>query len=411
MLVSEIKQFASSQDTGRSLVKLLQRYILGELTRVFLLLVIVLTVMLVFLGMFREGIESGLGPVQILQILPYVVPSILPFTIPATLLLSVCVVYGRISGDLEVVAAKSAGISAMQLLVPAFLLGFVLAIGSFGLLNFAIPWGVDNIDRVVTQAMEEIFLDILRTQHYISYPKEGYTITVRDVKNRTLLDPTIRYRRNHQQYTIRAQAARIRFDLTNKEIVVHLKNVSGGGGDTEFSGEMKSTTQRFSLELNARDTASRNLTLVSLREEIAKSEAHQKRLSIEKNIEATMLLFTGEFQQLSSDKLSTLESANRQALTCEREHRAEIYNRYSMSASCWFFVLLGGPFAMLQARRQFITSFILCFVPILLIYYPVMFLMISLCKSGTVQPWWAMWVPNLIIGCVGLRILRNVLRH
>jgi len=392
-------------------MKLLQRYILGELVRVFLLLVTVLTVMLVFLGMFREGIESGLGPVQLLQIMPFVVPSILPFTIPATLLLSVCVVYGRISGDLEVVATKSAGISAMQLLIPAFLLGLVLAIGSFGLLNYAIPWGVDNIDRIVTQAMEEIFFDVLRTQHYMSYPKGGYTITVRDVKNRTLLDPTIRYRRNHQQYTIRAEAARIRFDLATREIVVYLKNVSGGGAETDFSGEMKYATHRFPLELDARDTASRNLTLVALRQEIAKSEAQQKRLAIEKNIEATMLLFTGEFQELGSDKLSTLESADRYALKCEREHRAEIFNRYSMSASCWFFVLLGGPFAMLQARRQFITSFILCFVPILLIYYPVMFLMINLCKSGTVQPWWAMWVPNLIIGGAGLQILRKVLRH
>ena len=91
-------------------MKLLQRYILGELVRVFLLLVVVLTVMLVFVGLFREAADSGLGLVQILQIMPYVVPSMLPFTIPATLLLSVCVVYGRISGDLEVVAPVLPGV-------------------------------------------------------------------------------------------------------------------------------------------------------------------------------------------------------------------------------------------------------------------------------------------------------------
>src|SRR5688572_6899765 len=107
-------------------MKLLQRYIFGELLRVFSLLVIVLTVMLVFLGLFREATERGLGLVQILQIMPFVVPSMLPFTIPATLLLAVCVVYGRISGDLEVTAAKAAGVSATQLLTPAFLLGSVL---------------------------------------------------------------------------------------------------------------------------------------------------------------------------------------------------------------------------------------------------------------------------------------------
>ena len=66
---------------------------------------------------------------------------------------------------------------------------------------------------------------------------------------------------------------------------------------------------------------------------------------------------------------------------------------------------------MLQARRQFITSFIICFLPILVIYYPVMFLMINLCKTGTLSPWWAMWVPNLIIGVAGLLVLRKVVQH
>ena len=392
-------------------MKLLQRYILGELVRVFVLLVVVLTVMLVFVGVFQEATARGLGLAQILQIMPYVVPSMLPFTIPATLLLSVCVVYGRISGDLEVIAAKSAGISAMQLLVPAFLLGTVLAIGSFGLLNYAIPWGVSNIERIVIQAAEEIFFDVLRTQHYFSNPNEGYAITVRDVKNRTLLDATIRYRRNHQQYTVCAEAARLRFDLHEKEVLVHLKNVSGGGAGSDFSGEMKHSQLRFPLEMELAKVVSRNLTIDTLRQEIVRAEIDQERLATEKNIEATMLLFTGDLQQLASEEISELDKQAARAVTNELKYRAEIHNRFSMSASCLFFAVLGGPFAMLQARRQFITSFIICFLPILIVYYPVMFLMINLCKSGTLDPWWAMWVPNMIVGIAGFLVLRKVLQH
>ena len=392
-------------------MKILQRYILRELVQVFSLLLIVLTVMLVFLGVFREGAEQGLGPVQLLQILPYVVPSMLPFTIPATLLLAICVVYGRISGDLEVIAAKSAGISAFQLLVPALILGTVLAVCSFGLLNYAIPWGIANINNIVTKAMEEIFFDVLRTQQYISYPSGGYTITVRDVNNRTLLDPTIRCRKDHQQYTIRAEEAQIRFDLEQKEILVQLKNVSGAGSDADSSGEMKVATYRFPMELAISDLPARHLTMATLKQEIAKSELDQSRLVTEINIEANMLMLTGEFQQLCGDGLPVLERSLRSARKKQLEYRAEIHNRFSMSVSCWFFAFLGGPFAMLQARRQFITSFILCFLPILLMYYPVMFLMINLCKTGTVEPWWAMWIPNVIIAVVGLPILRKVVQH
>ena len=392
-------------------MKLLQRYILGELVRVFLLLVIVLTVMLVFVGLFREATERGLGPVQILQIMPYVVPSMLPFTIPATLLLSVCVVYGRISGDLEVIAAKSAGISAMQLLMPAFLLGTVLAVGSFGLTNYAIPWAVKNIERIVTQALEEIFFDVLSSQHYFSNPDEGYTITVRDVKNRTLLDVTIRYRRNHQQFTVRADAARIRFDLEGKQILVNLKNVTGVGADSNVSGKMKQSELQIPLELELEKAAARNLPMTTLQEGIVQAQVDQERLAAEKNIEATLLLLTGDFQQLAGDELQSMDNLLRQATREERRFRSEIHNRFSMSASCWFFAFLGGPFSMLQARRQFITSFIICFLPILIVYYPTMFLMINLCKTGTLAPWWAMWVPNLIIGTAGFIVLRKVVQH
>jgi len=392
-------------------MKLLQRYILGELVRVFLLLVVVLTVMLVFVGLFREAGDRGLGLVQILQIMPYVVPSMLPFTIPATLLLSVCVVYGRISGDLEVIAAKSAGINALQLLMPAFLLGAMLAIGSFGLLNYAIPWGVSNIERIVTQGLEEIFFDVLTTQHYYSNSNEGYTITVRDVKNRTLLDATIRYRRNNQQFTIRAEAAQIRFDLEEKQVRIQLKNVSGGGAGSDFSGEMKRSELRFPLEMDLGKAASRNLTLDTLHREIKELQLEQQQLTAEKNIQATMMIFAGEFQSLAGSEISRLETLKKLALNEERQYRSEVHNRFSMSASCWFFAFLGGPFAMLQARRQFITSFILCFLPILLLYYPIMFLMINLCKTGTLGPWWAMWVPNVIVGTAGYLVLRKVVQH
>ena len=82
-----------------------------------------------------------------------------------------------------------------------------------------------------------------------------------------------------------------------------------------------------------------------------------------------------------------------------------------MAASCLFFTLVGGPFAMLQARRQFITTFIICFLPILIVYYPVMFLMVNLAKTGTINPMLGMWIPNVILTVAGTIVLRKVVQH
>ena len=79
---------------GPRCMRLLERYVLTELLRVFGILVTISTTLLVCVGAFGQAKEYGLGHWQILQILPFIVPSLLPYTIPATLLLSVCVVYG-----------------------------------------------------------------------------------------------------------------------------------------------------------------------------------------------------------------------------------------------------------------------------------------------------------------------------
>ncbi len=393
-------------------VKLLQRYIFGELVRVFSLLVVVLTIMLVFVGLFREATERGLGMVQILQIMPFVVPSMLPFTIPATLLLAVCVVYGRISGDLEVIAAKAAGVSANQLLAPAFLLGAILTVGSFGLTNFAIPWAVDNIERIVTQAIEDIFLDVLTSQHHYSDANKGYSITVHDVRNRTLIDAMFQYRSsNHQQISVRAREARIRFDLERKEIRLSLKDAQGSRAGSDSEAELGRTELSFPLPEQIGKAKARHLTLSTLTTRIAESIELQKTRDVQVNQEAIAMLLTGDFSELTGSSMARLMHEKKKALEDERRFRAEIHSRFSMSASCLFFAFVGGPFSMFQARRQFITSFIMCFLPILLVYYPVMFLMMNLSKNGTVDPWWAMWIPNLILGVAGMIVLRKVVQH
>lgn len=394
-------------------MKLMQRYILGELLRVFGLLVVVLTVLLVFVGLVREAADQGLGAKQILQILPFVVPSMLPFTIPATLLLAVTVVYGRVAGDLEVTAVKAAGISPIRLMTPAFVLGLVLAISSFGLTNYAIPWAMGNIERIVTQAMEDIFLDILRAQHYISEPEKGYSITVEDVSDKgILINPTFRYRNSdYDQVTVNASFARISFDLENNQAVIELRDAQGSvpGRDTGMSLDRQVITLDMDQQLSQRKP--RHMTIDTIRERIAEFDRNRRMNEYKRDQEAAMALMTGDFQNLASPEIAEYAGYDRLADYRQRRLRTEIHSRYAMAGSCLFFTLLGGPFAVLQARRQFITSFIMCFLPILLVYYPITFLMVNLGKSGSVDPAWAMWVPNVILGIAAVFVISRVIRH
>ena len=124
-----------------------------------------------------------------------------------------------------------------------------------------------------------------------------------------------------------------------------------------------------------------------------------------------MALTIGDFDRLLRDDYVSYDYVRQYGQEDLNRLNTEIYSRFAMSVSCFFFVLLGGPFAILQGRRQFLTSFFLCFLPILLIYYPVALLMISLCKNGQVNPAYGMWIGNALLGLVGLWVLRKVLKH
>ncbi|MCA9028978.1 MAG: LptF/LptG family permease, partial [Planctomycetaceae bacterium] len=223
----------------RPFIPLLHRYIFGELLRVFALVLTVLTILTVFVGVFQEATERGLGPQQLIQILPYIIPNMLPFTIPATLLMTVSVVYGRIAGDQEITAAKAAGINVLSLMGPAFFLGAVMSVCTLLLTDQVIPWAMANIQRTVIAAVEEIFLDKLRTEHQLRYRPKDIDITVYGVDGNRLIDPVFRYRNSRgDYYTVQAREAQVDFDHEKGMAILYMRDavveVPSGDGKAPF---------------------------------------------------------------------------------------------------------------------------------------------------------------------------------
>ena len=61
-------------------------------------------------------------------------------------------------------------------------------------------------------------------------------------------------------------------------------------------------------------------------------------------------------------------------------------------------------------NRDFLTSFFLCFLPILIVYYPLLMYGIDGSKSGTIPPQ-AVWTGNLLLVGWGAWLLRKVIRY
>lgn len=391
---------------------LLQRYVFCELVKVFSLALTGLTVLLVFVGVVGEAARSGLGPQQILQILPYIIPSLLPFTIPATLLLTVCVVYGRLAGDHEVTAVRAAGISVMSLLWPSILLGGMLSLLTLVLTDQFIPWARANIQRTVTSAMEDIFLDMLRTQMQVVDPQNGISVTVMGVKGKTLLMPTFRHSLpNKSVVTIQAQEGSLEFDLERQEVVLHLVrgHVDVDGSCIWFIRER----QAFPLPRSRNKTVPRELTVRTIERELKSVNRDRETLRNKQLVSAMLALSEGNFEKFRQPDFLFFDATIDDLTGRYNRLHTEVHSRFALSCSCLFFVIVGSPFSMLQARRQFLTSFILCFLPILLIYYPLVMLCTNLSKENSelFDPTWTMWVANGLMFIAGTYILRRLLRN
>ncbi|MBS0203993.1 MAG: LptF/LptG family permease [Planctomycetes bacterium] len=391
-------------------MRLLERYVLSELMRVFGVLVTISTALLVFVGVVGQAKEHDLGYWQIVQILPFVLPLLLPFTIPAMLLLSSCVVYGRMAGDNEIIAARAAGVNVLILLWPSFFLGGVLSLVALLVSDQVIPWANSNIERVITLAMEDIFIDRLRTQSQINLRDAGITITVTGVDDRTLINPVIRYApRGGKAVTMQASQARLSFDLPRQQVWLKLQ-----GAQSNLPGQQTAYLQDdeipFPLPKRNRNLRGSMLSTKDIQHELDLAEQDQAAAQKAQAVETVFALSTGDFERLSNPDFQNYQNRVIVAIDTRLRLSSDLHNRFAMSTSCLFFVLLGSPFAIIMAKKQVLTSFLFCFLPILTVYYPITMMTQNLSKIGTLDPSWAVWAANGVMGIAASYFLRRVLR-
>lgn len=394
------------------MMPLLQRYILVDLLKVFAVSAAGFTLLLVFAGVYVEAKEHGLGPMQILQILPFIIPTLLPFTIPTALLLTVCVVYGRLSGDQEIIAAKAAGIHIISVLWPAFLLGVVLSIFTLVITDQMIPWSMKRIQRTIAMAVEDIFFDVLKAQNQLNLRDQGLSITVMDVRDRTLYMPTFRYMRGNKPVTVQAKEARLRFDLDRDVVVMEFKDgYISLPDDANTRVRFRYDAREFPLPNRSQKAKSRDMTSREILAETRAMATGDATATRQLAIEAALILASGDF-----DRFGEKEFAVSRYQVDEERYRSmklttELHNRISMAFGCFFFVLVGAPFAVYMAKNQFLTSFLFCFVPILVVYYPLSMMAQNLSKVGKVDPSWAVWLPNGALTLGFLYIIRQLARN
>jgi lipopolysaccharide export system permease protein len=387
------------------------RYVLREIGLVFLVTLVSLTLLLLMVVAIKEAIAQGVGAAQIAQMVPYLLPNALMFALPGSILYAVSSVYGRMSAANEITALKSAGISPLAVLWPALALATLLSLAEVWLNDLAMSWGYQGMQRVVIDSLEDIAYGTLRAQKHFSRPQ--FSITVKEIVGRTLVKPVFAFPGPDGEGTrnVRAESAELRSHPGSGKLTVKLYNITSDAPgqyvdlpDLPFERDIE-LAAGLGGEVQPARMALREFTEATARQEQKISELEERMAA-----KSGFQMLTGDFEGLpqadwngDADRLQNLKFKLYRMQT-------EPPRRWANGFSCLCFALVGATMAIRRRNSDALTSFFLCFLPILLIYYPLLMFGADRAKAGAIHPS-IVWLGNAALVAWGLWLLRRVMRY
>jgi len=145
----------------------LSKYIFLDLLKVFMMTNGALAGIMSFGGMLKPLMQGGLEAGQVVEILTYLSPAMSAYTFPIAALFAATVVYGRLSADNEIVAARAGGISHLSIAMPAIALGCIVSLASMAILCFIVPKYTLKVEKVIYSNIAQILATQIARNHQI----------------------------------------------------------------------------------------------------------------------------------------------------------------------------------------------------------------------------------------------------
>jgi lipopolysaccharide export system permease protein len=400
--------------------------IFWELVRVFLLSLGTLTGLFLIVGLIQQASQLGLTLKQVLTAIPLFVPSTLPLTIPATTLFASCVVYGRLAHDNEVVALKAAGVHLFVIVRPAVLLGTLATLTTGALYHTTIPLSQQKLYEQILSDPEEVLYNQLRRDRCLRHPSMPYVLYVRDIQGKRLIDVVIKRRARskddksldlHGGYDMvaRMHEARLRVDVPAGKVIIepdrfvaHQKGARAGLAsaapfvmDLPDSVSGKEARLRIAT-LTWDDLPVRVAALAAERDDLI-----QQRAKLQGDLETITdpTLHTMAQNEVRNFQM-VIDIKTRQV----RNVAAEVYARPALAVSCLVFALIGCPVGIWANRADYLSTFVICFLPTLVVYYPLLLAGSDMGKNSRIPLGLGCWLADIFMGCFAVFLIWRLLR-
>jgi lipopolysaccharide export system permease protein len=359
---------------------IVNRYILKEMLAPFSINVLVFTflfLMTELINITNWIVNYNLSIFAVLTLIFFTMPWFLMFIIPMSVMLAVVLTFLRMSGDSEIVALKSCGLSVYGLLPPVLIFSFAGFLLTLFMTLYGVPKAKATLeDMVLEMAASNVDIGLKERTFNDTFKNVMLYVNEIDLNQKKLIDIFIEDKRQRNIIsTVVAPEGRL-FSEPGK-FVFHLVLSNGTIHQTNLK-KHSANSIRF-------DTYKLSLDLKKEMEKAEEREKGREEMSI------------AELKQVIVNE-STIKDKD--------YYKAQIviHRRFSFPVACLALGLLAFPLGIQSKSGKRSSGLILCLF-FFLIYYLLLTAGYTLGKKGIYPPVIGMWLPNLTMASIGLYFL------
>jgi lipopolysaccharide export system permease protein len=361
------------------IASLINRYIFKEFVSPFTVNVLFFTFIFLMAELIQITnwiVNYDISLAVIVRMIIYQTPYFLIFVIPLSIMITVLMTFLRFSSENEILAIKSSGISLYALLVPVVAFCFIGSVLTIFMTFYGQAWGRSALDEL-TREVVSASIDIGLKERTFNNGFSGVTIYVNeiDLRNKNLVDVFIEDNRQPDKVnTVVAPTGKFFHDSLNA--VAHLILFNGSILQTNLKKKTAHSIQFDTYDISLETNRSHS--------EKKKKPKRPKEMTI------------GELSRYIRDAPAKDLKYFKALL--------EFHRRFSVPVGCFALGLLAVPLGI-QARSAKRSFGLVLGLAFFLLYYLLMSLGKVYGETGAYPPLIGMWLPNLIIGGVGVYFL------
>jgi len=358
---------------------IINRYLFVEIIPPFVISVVFLTfifLMTKILEITNMIVNYKVSLVDVLLILIYSMPFFLEFVIPMSVMMAILLTFLRLSGDNEIIALKAGGVSTYHLIPPVLFFCIIGGLLTAFMAIYGLPYGRLASKKLATEIAVSHF-DVAVKERTFNDNFQNVMLYVNkiDIKSKTLIDVFIEDRRTENIVTTTIAPKGKLFNVADKR-VLHLRLYNGVINQVDLKAKSASPTsfQTYDLSLDLREAVSSIRTGPKDEEEMSLAELREYiQTDTKKDAQYYITLM-------------------------------EFHKKFSLPFSCLALGVLAVPLGIQSksSKRSFgIGLGLICF----LMYYVLLSTGWVFGETGAYPPMVGMWVPNIVMGALGLFLL------